>query len=194
MKRTSLKMPNTSTPNALCGLPLTATRPALLPGKSDRAFRKLLSDFFTVADRIETTRRHVGAVIGISGPQFSMMMAIAELEGSTGVSVGQVADYMHVAPPFVTAESGKLCRKGYLEKKVDTVDRRVSRLRIGRNGREALESLIPLVQQINDVFFDLESREQFKTLCRALDQMVGSSRRALALAVAAAPDGLRVAQ
>ena len=163
----------------------TVTRRVLLPGGSDRAFRKLLYDFFTVANRIGGTRRHLGARIGLTGPQFSMLMAIAELEGAAGVSVGRVADYLHVAPTFVTAESGKLLRKGYLGKRPDAADRRVSRLRIRRAGRSALGSLIPLLQHVNDVFFDLESRAQFETLCRALDRMVASSLRALALATEA---------
>lgn len=162
-------------------LPSTATRAILLPGNSDRALRKILSDFFTVAGRIETARRQLGARIGLSGPQFSIIMTIAELEGSTGVSVGQVAEFMHVAPTFITAESGKLLRRGFVGKQTDATDRRVIRLRLSRKGRAGLEALIPLLRQLNDAFFDLESRKQFETLCRAFDRIVKSSRTALAL-------------
>src|SRR5229473_5733643 len=142
-------------------LPLTATRPALLPGGSNHVFRKLLYDMFIV-----------GARIGLSGPQYTMMMAIAELEGLSGVSVGRVAEYLHVAQAFITAESGKLAREGYIEKKPDSTDRRVSRLRISRKGGSALESLFPLLREINDVSFDLTSRKRFETLCAAFGQLV----------------------
>ena len=162
-------------------LPLTATRPALLPAASDHAFRKLLYDMFTVGARMEEIRRRLGARIGLSGPQFTMMMAIAELEGLRGVSVGRVAEYLHVAQAFITAESGKLAREGYIEKKPDSTDRRVSRLRISRKGGSALESLFPLLREINDVSFDLTSRKRFETLCAAFGQLVDSSRRALTL-------------
>jgi len=169
-------------------LPPTATHPALLPGRSDHAFRKFVSDFFTVAGRIEATRRRLGARIGVSGPQYSMMMAIAELEGSGGVSVGRVAEFLHVAPTFVTAESGKLQRLGLIAKSSDADDRRVARLRISRKGRAALASLVPFLQQVNDMFFDLESPAQFATLCRALARMVETSGRALALACGTSPN------
>jgi DNA-binding MarR family transcriptional regulator len=155
-----------------------------LPRGSDHAFRKLLYDFFTVANRIGETRRHLGARIGLTGPQFSMMMAIAELEGPEGVSVGRLANYLHVAPTFVTAESGKLLRKDYIGKRTDAGDRRISRLRIAGKGRAALRSLLPLLQRVNDQFFDLESRAEFKTLCQAFDRMVEGSLHALELAAA----------
>jgi DNA-binding MarR family transcriptional regulator len=176
-----LKTPNTSKPDAGWALPLTVTRPILSPGKSDRAFRSLLYGFFTVATRLETIRRLLGARMGVTGPQYSIVIAIAELEGSSGVSVGRVADYLHVAPTFITAESGKLVRRGYIEKRSDPADRRISRLRITHKGRSALEALLPLLRQVNDACFDLESGEQFQTLCRAFDCMLDGSRRALAL-------------
>lgn len=44
-----------------------------------------------------------------------MMMAFAELRGKAGVSVGRAAEYLHVAPAFVTVEAGKLILKDYIE-------------------------------------------------------------------------------
>jgi len=161
---------------------LTATRPVLLPDNSDRALRKLLYDLFTVGAQLEEIRRRVGARIDLTGPQFTIMTAIAELEGSKGVSVGRVAKHLHVAQSFITVESRKLAQKGYIGKEPDEQDRRVSRLRISRKGRSVLNSLTPLLQQINDVAFELKSRRQFETLCTVFEGLVGSSRRALALA------------
>jgi MarR family transcriptional regulator, organic hydroperoxide resistance regulator len=196
LNQTSCKTPNPLRPRGTgrrrsqaSVLPPTATHPALLDGKSDRAFRKFVSDFFTVANRIEATRRYLGARIGVSGPQYSMMMAIAELEGSAGVSVGRVAEFLHVAPTFVTAESGKLHRLGLIGKGPDAADRRVARLRISRKGRTALGSMVPFLRQVNDMFFDLESPAQFATLCRALARLVETSGRAIALAADTSPNG-----
>lgn len=160
-------------------LPPTATRAQLLKGKSDRAFRKLVYDFFTVAGRIGETRRQLGARIGLSGPQFSMLMAIAEMDEA---SVGGVARHLHVSQTFITSESGKLSRKGLIHKEVDLTDRRISRLRLSARGRAQLESLIPLLQRVNNAFFALRSKGEFRTLCKALDRMVASSGHALALA------------
>jgi DNA-binding MarR family transcriptional regulator len=162
-------------------LPLSATRQPLLSGKSDHSFRELLYNFFTISNRLEQVRRHLGSRIGLSGPQYNLMMAVAELQGSTGVSVGRVAEHLHVSGTFVTAETEKLARKGYITKHHDPNDLRVSRLVVGEKGWIALGSLFPELQQINDLFFAIESREEFESIHRTLKRMVESSQRTLKL-------------
>ena len=162
-------------------LPLSTTRPALLLDKSDHSFRELLYNFFTIANRLQQIRRYLGARIGLSGPQYNLMMAVAELQGSTGVSVSRVAEYLHVSGTFVTAETEKLARKGYINKHHDESDMRVSRLAVGEKGWTALGSLFPELQQINDLFFAIESKEEFENLRGTLKRMVESSGQTLAL-------------
>jgi len=161
--------------------PLTATTPILVSGKSDHSLRKLLYDFFTVSARMETVRRYLGEKVNITVPQYSIMMAVAELQGKNGVSVGRVGEHLHVTGTFVTMESGKLLKKGLLEKNPDLQDRRLSLLSLSPKGAKALQSLFPELQQINDVFFELDSRTEFERLCKTLDKLVGNSQRALAL-------------
>jgi DNA-binding MarR family transcriptional regulator len=161
--------------------PLTATDPILVAGGSDHSFRTLLYDFFTVSARLETMKRYLGKRLGLTGPQYTIMMAVAELQGQIGVSVGRVGEYLHVTGTFVTIESGKLMKKGLMEKHPDLRDGRVSLLSLAPNGVKALRSLFPELQQINDVFFELRSRAEFERLCKTLEKLVGNSQRALAL-------------
>jgi len=168
-------------PKKVRKLPLSATRPALLSGNSDHLFRELVYNFFTISNRLEHIRRHLGSRIGLSGPQYHLMMAVVELQGSTGASVGRVAEYLHVSGTFVTAETEKLVRKGYINKHHDPNDMRVSRLVIDEKGWIALGALFPELQQVNDLFFAIESKEEFENLQRGLKRMVESSRRTLEL-------------
>jgi len=161
--------------------PVTATNPILASGESGHSLRKLVYDFFTVSARMEEVRRHLGKRVGLTGPQYSLIMAVAELQGRDGVSVGRVAGYLHVTGTFVTTESGKLFKKGFLEKRPDVQDRRLSLLSIAAKGRKALSSLFPELQQINDICFELDSRTDFEGLCEVLERLVDNSQRALAL-------------
>lgn len=161
--------------------PLTASSPILVSGKSDHSLRRLLYDFFTVSARMDTVKRYLGTRLGITGPQYTIIMAVAELQGEIGVSVGRVGEYLHVTGPFVTMESGKLLKKGFLERNSDLKDRRLSLLSLAPKGVKALQSLFPELQQINDVFFELGSRPEFERLCKTLEKLVGNSQRALAL-------------
>jgi|SRR5215469_4118400 len=161
-------------------LPLSATRLALLANKSDHSFREFLYDFFTVAERVQEVRRYLGSRIGISGPQYNLLMAIAELQGSDGVSIGRVADYLHVAGPFVTTEAGKLARIAYLRKINDVADKRVWRLSVGRKGCAALKSLFPDLRQVNDTLFAGISQTEFAILRKCLGKLVDNSEPVLA--------------
>ena len=161
-------------------LPASVTRNALLSGRSDHSFREFLYNFFTVAERVQEVRRYLGDRIGISGPQYNLMMAVAELEGREGVSVGRVAEYLHVAGPFVTAEAGKLGQIGYLGKTNDAGDKRVWRLSVAPKGRAALKSLFPGLQRVNDGFFAEISRSEFRVLRNCLGKLVENSEPVLA--------------
>jgi DNA-binding MarR family transcriptional regulator len=169
-------------------LPLTATSPILVAGGSDHSFRRFLYDLFTVSARLETMKRYLGKRLGLTGPQYTIMMAVAELQGDTGVSVGRVGEYLHVTGTFVTIESGKLMKKGLMEKRSDLKDGRVSLLSLAPKGIKALQSLFPELQQINDVFFELDSRTEFERLCKSLETLVGNAQRALVLVNAARED------
>lgn len=177
MKPISNTTPISSTPERK----LTATREVLLPGGSDHALRELLHDLFTIGTRLEEIRRHLGSCMGLSGPQFSLLMAIQELQGQEGVSVGRLARYLHVAGTFVTAESAKLARKDYIERRTAARDRRVTLLCVRPAGAKAIERLIPEVQAVNDTFFAMESGQSFDGLCRAADRMVEGTERVLSL-------------
>ncbi|MFZ0735086.1 MAG: MarR family winged helix-turn-helix transcriptional regulator [Candidatus Sulfotelmatobacter sp.] len=126
--------------------------------------------------------------MGLTAPQYTIMMAVAELQGEIGVSVGRVGEYLHVTGPWVTMESGKLLKKGLLERHSDRQDRRLSLLSLAPHGVQAIQSLFPELQQINDVFFELDSRAEFERLCKSLEKLVGNGQRALALINAARGD------
>src|SRR5215469_13494420 len=90
-------------------LPVTVSAAALLSNhQSDQQFRGLVQDLLTVARRLEMARDYLGRRINATGPQYNLLMTVAQLQGATGVSIGAVAQAMHVSSSFVTAEAGKL--------------------------------------------------------------------------------------
>src|SRR5258708_20546787 len=93
-------------------LPPTVSSRALLDKGSDRRFRTLVNDLFTIASRMEIVRAHLGRRMGLSGPQYSVLIAVAHLQGERGVRVGTVAQAMHVSRAFIASEPGKMARLG----------------------------------------------------------------------------------
>src|SRR5215475_15811440 len=106
------------------GYRLPATTTLFNDTQSDVQFRRLVRDLLTVTGRLELARDYFGRRINLTGPQYNLLMTVAELQGATGVSVGSVAQAMHVSSSFVTAETGKLSDVGLIRKRPNPNDGR----------------------------------------------------------------------
>ena len=153
--------------------------PLLDDGQSDRQFRRLIRDLLTVTRRLEQARDYFGRRINVTGPQYNLLMTVAELQGAGGVSVGSVAQAMHVSSSFVTAESGKLLDVGLLRKKTNLSDRRGALLKLTSLGRTKIHRLLAEIRAVNDLFFGLLTAESFTALHAGAEALVEGSGEAM---------------
>ena len=175
-KHSTRKPRRTTTPSAL---PPTTSRRALLKGGSDHDFRVLVADLLTISSRMEMVRGHLGARMGVSGPQYSVLIAIAHLQGEHGVSVGALAKALHVSNAFIASETGKLAQRGLLHKRANPKDRRGILLRIAPAGRIEIGKIGDEIRAINDLFFGALDAKAFAALSKAVGALVHSSRKAI---------------
>jgi len=150
-------------------VPTTVSRPSLLVEGSDAQFRELINGLLTLTVRLELLRDHLAKQLGITGPQYSLLMAVGRLGGHDGISVGRAARALHVTSAFVAAESNRLARAGLLEKRADATDRRSVLLYLSPVGIARLAQLGPTIYGINDQIFGKLSRPEFDMLT----QLVG---------------------
>ena len=176
----SLKAKARKSTSANYGLPLTISLPALLNNKeSDQQFRRLIQDLLTLARRLETARDYFGRRINVTGPQYNLLMTVAQLEGATGVSIGVVAQAMHVSSSFVTAETGKLSDAGLLRKVPNPSDGRSALLKLTPLGRTKVHGLFGEIRAVNDLFFGPLNARSFAALCEGAEALVRGSREAM---------------
>jgi MarR family transcriptional regulator, organic hydroperoxide resistance regulator len=164
-------------PEATAALPATASRQALLEAGSDDRFRQLVYDLLTISVRMETAREHLARRLGVSGPQYSILMAIARLQDRHGVRVGGVAKALHVTSAFIATETGRLARLGLLSKSPNPKDRRGILLALTPRGQAALVKLGPEIRAVNDDFFKPLDRAGFQALASTAAALVESSSR-----------------
>jgi DNA-binding MarR family transcriptional regulator len=158
-------------------LPATASRQALLESGNDDRFRQLVYDLLTISVRMETAREHLARRLGVTGPQYSILMAIARLQGGHGVRVGAVAKALHVTSAFIATETGRLARLGLLSKNPNPKDRRGILLALTPRGQAALVKLGPEIRAVNDDFFRPLDRAAFQALASAAAALVESSSK-----------------
>ena len=158
--------------------PLSVTRPQLLTNKRDDRFREVIYALFVTATRFQEVRDAFGRDIGLTGPQYFIVIATAHYQQAGGVGVKALAQYLHVAASHVTVETHKLIDKGLLIKRPNPADARGVLLTLTDQGMAALEKLAPFRQNINNILFDGVTRDEFTLLARLLERFIGSTARA----------------
>lgn len=170
--------PNERRPAAVEPALVTVSRQELLTDGTDVDFRTLVHQILSFARCVATVRDGFGALVGITGVQYEIMMWVSRLEGSEGVTVGDISLAMRQSGAFTTIETGKLVEKGLLDKSPDLKDRRRVRLRCTPKWRESLRTLAPNQQRINDLMFGSLDADDFKELTRLMHDLVANADRA----------------
>jgi DNA-binding MarR family transcriptional regulator len=155
--------------------PATVSKPELLDsdGRSDRGFRQLLYDFSVLGAHLEFARAYLASQLGLSSPQYNIVMIIAQYQGAMGVSVSEVAQHLHVSTAFITAEVQRLEKRGLVRKYQNPKDGRSVLLRLSATGEQKVLQIGPKRLLVNDHLFRGLSGEDFRHLALIVASLIG---------------------
>jgi DNA-binding MarR family transcriptional regulator len=145
-------------------LPLSVTRPEILIDGSDREFRRLIHRMLIGQARLDVVRECIAGRIGVSGTQYTMLMSVLHLQGTAGVSITALADYLEVTGPHVTGIIGKLVAGGFVRKAVNPKDRRGVLVKLTPAGRKKLLQAFAFISAVNDRLFEGVGREEYRAV------------------------------
>jgi DNA-binding MarR family transcriptional regulator len=145
-------------------LPLTLSRPDLLVDGRDDAFRGMLADMLHFGAALRNAREELAQAMGVTAPQYAILMAIARWDTPGGPSVSDIAASLRVSVPFIVAQNRFLVAASLLDKQPDPHDGRRIRLALTPAARKALVKLAPLQRRINDALFATVTTDEFHTL------------------------------
>lgn len=157
----------------------TISRAVLLADGTDAAFRRMIHMLLSFTHLVEAVRDGFGALIGISGIQYEILMSVQRMQEARGISVGEVASWLQRSGAFITIESGKLARAGWLEKRADQDDRRRVLLHLTKLAESRLAALAPVQAEINDLLFEQMTSPDLARLSSLLQRLLPCGRRAL---------------
>ena len=149
--------------------PLSISLETFLRDGTDHEFRHLINSLLSFSALMTRHREYYASYIGVTGSQYSMITLIAEARFAT---VGDVAEQMHVASQFVTAEISKLIRKNIVEKTPNETDRRSVHLRLTLKGQNLLRELGPIRRESNDLVYGSLTEDRGRTLQDILDTLI----------------------
>ena len=160
--------------------PLTVTRRALLKGGSDVEFRRLIYRLLLVEERLRRARDYLGRLAGLTGPQYTMLITIAYLQGATGITVQSLARNLRVTSAFITTESRRLIERGLLAKRINPHDSRSTLLSVSAAGRRRIDRLVPELRRVNNAFFARVTARSFAQATQFLEQLLAGSEHVMA--------------
>ena len=161
--------------------PLTVSRPALLQGGRDDAFRDVIQDLVDFSSRLAQIRETLARQVGLSPPQYRLLMELAHWS-QTKPTVGEIAEALNVSLPFITTETRRLASAGLVRKIGNAKDRRRVDLSLTEKGKAVIETLAPMQRAVNDTLFKEFSGADMKALGRFARALLDASQEGLAQA------------
>ena len=98
-------------------------------------------------------RQFWAGTLGISGPQWMILMALADMDQADGVPVNAVSKKLHVDSSFVTTQSKLLEKKGFVRRKSSSEDARIVQMSLTDKTYKHLASLAAQQEALNEFIF-----------------------------------------
>ena len=128
--------------------------------KNQEVVRRFIWEIASISVHLEELRQFWARALGISGPQWMILMALADLDQEHGVPVNVVSKKLHVDSSFVTTQSKLLEKKGFLRRKTSAEDARIVQMSLTDKTYKHLASLAARQESLNEfIFAELNERQ-----------------------------------
>ena len=129
------------------------TEPNEPGGKNHDIARQFAWEIAAINVHLQEIRYFWAKALGVSGPQWMILMALADLDQGEGVPVKVVSKMLHVDPSFVTTQSKMLEKKGFMRRKTSGDDARVVQMSLTDKTYKHLASLASQQEELNNFIF-----------------------------------------
>jgi DNA-binding MarR family transcriptional regulator len=139
--------------------------------KNQDTIRRFTWVIASINVHLEELRYFWAKTLGISGPQWMILMALADMDQADGVPVNAVSKKLHVDSSFITTQSKLLEKKGFLRRKTSTEDGRIVQMSLTDKTYKHLAGLAAQQEALNEFIFaefDNEQLDEFTTKLSAL--------------------------
>ena len=154
------------------------------PTRNQDLVRRFIWEIASINVHLEELRQFWARALGISGPQWMILMALADLDKQDGVPVNVVSKMLHVDPSFVTTQSKLLEKGGFLRRKASASDARVVQMSLTDKTHRHLAGLAEQQKSLNEfIFEEFDDRElmEFAGKLTALKNRLEKARLKIAL-------------
>jgi DNA-binding MarR family transcriptional regulator len=155
-----------------------------LGGKNHDIARQFAWEIAAINVHLQEIRYFWAKALGVSGPQWMILMALADLDQGAGVPVKVVSKMLHVDPSFVTTQSKMLEKKGFMRRKTSGDDARVVQMSLTDKSYKHIAALASQQEELNNfIFAEFSDRElgEFTGKLAALKNRLEKARLKVAM-------------
>jgi MarR family transcriptional regulator, organic hydroperoxide resistance regulator len=136
--------------------------------KNQDVVRQFTWEIASINVYVQEIRYFWAKALGVSGPQWMILMALADLDRGEGVSVKVVSKQLHVDPSFVTTQSKMLEKKGFMRRKTSADDARIVQMSLTDKTYKYLTSLTLQQESLSEFIFEGFSDRELKEFTEKL--------------------------
>lgn len=144
----------------------------------DRAVRDLIWNIVEIHSQLEEIHKGWAELLGITEPQWLILMAIDELDDGRGVSGIAVANKLRIHPAFVTNQTKKLEQMELLARIISPDDARFLQMSLTEKARAEMAKLSDKRRALNSTMLTGLDEESLDYLNKRLTSIAKNSRLA----------------
>jgi DNA-binding MarR family transcriptional regulator len=142
--------------------------------KDTDVLRRFSWEIISIGAYQEELRHFWARTLGVSGPQWMIVVALSDCDQGEGVPVNVVSKMLHVDPSFVTTQSKLLEKRGFIRRKPSIEDARVVKMSLTDKTYKHLASLASQQKTLNEfILAEFSDRE----LANLTDNLASLKRR-----------------
>lgn len=153
----------------------------MLEKKLDRAITDLIWNVVEIHAQLENIHTSWAALLGVTEPQWLILMAITELDEGQGVAGVDIAEKLRVHPAFVTNQTKSLEKAGFLSRRPGQDDARFVLMSLTTKATAGIEKLSKRKLALNSTMFNELDEKTLAELNAALATIARNARLAARL-------------
>lgn len=154
--------------------PVSVSRKELLDktGATDKKFRQLIYDISVAGSLLEIARQSLAQKLGVTSPQYNILMVIAQYQGPTGLRFTEIAEHLHVTISHITNEIKKLEADKWVDVIKSSEDKRARLVKINKSAESKIFSLGSHQRETNNHLFRNLTKTNFEKLSAVMGPLV----------------------
>ncbi|RZN06019.1 transcriptional regulator [Bradyrhizobium genosp. SA-3] len=145
---------------------------------SDKAVSDFIWNIVEIHSQLEEIHKSWAQMLGISEPQWLILMAVEELDDGRGVSGIAIANKLRIHPAFVTNQTKKLEKMDLLIRVTSPNDARFLQMSLTQKAQAEIMNLSIKRQALNSTIFAELDEDSLRYLNKRLSSIAKNSRLA----------------